>query len=115
MTSSQMLFATRKESGRLKPVSLQRSKVHLIAPDRTPSWAPSKLVTAIEVSTSEAAPGTAAHWGAPVRNFRRPSLPSPASKGPSRENMPKYALKASPRSIHSSTPNRAMQTKVTRL
>ena len=32
-----------------------------MASERTPSCAPSKLVTAIEVSTSAAAPGTAAH------------------------------------------------------
>ncbi len=107
-----MLFATRKASGRLKPRSLQRSKVHLIAPERTPSCAPSKLVTPIEVSTSAAAPGIAAHWGAPVRNLRRPTSPSRTSNGPSRANMPKYALKASPRSIHSSTPYSAMQMKV---
>ena len=109
------MFAIRKESGRLKPRSLQRSKVHLIAPERAPSWAPSKLVTAIEASTRAAAPGTAAHWGAPVRNFLVPSLPCRTSNGPSRENIPKYALKASPRPIHSSTPKSAMQAKVTAL
>ena len=84
-----MLFAIRNEFGRLKPMSLERSNVHWIEPERTPSWAPSKLVTAIEVRTRAAAPGTAAHCGAPVRNLRRPTSPSRTSNGPSRANMPK--------------------------
>jgi hypothetical protein len=110
--TSQMLSASRIESASPNPRSAERSIVQEIAPSNNPSWDPSKLVTAIDVSTRAVAPGTAAHEGAPVRNLRSPSRPSRTSKGASRENISKYAEKASPRRIHSSTPNRPIQTNV---
>ena len=56
---------------------------------KAPSWAPSKLVEAIEAITTAAEPGSVAQLVAAASGRRRPSLPSSTPKQPSWENIPK--------------------------
>ena len=70
-------------------MSANHSKVLPIAPLKAPSWAPSKLVVAIEAITTAAEPGTVAQWVAAASGRRRPSRPSSTAKQPSWENIPK--------------------------
>ena len=60
--------------------STSQSKVLSIAPLKAPSWAPSKLVVAIEAITTAAEPGTVAQWVAAESGRRRPSRPSSTPK-----------------------------------
>ena len=71
------------------PRSSSHLKVLSIAPLNAPSWAPSKLVVAIEAITTAAEPGTVAHFVAAESGRRVPSRPSLTPRKPSRENIPK--------------------------
>ncbi len=84
-----IVSVTRSEVVRLRPASESHSKVCRMPLLKAPSWAPSKLVEAIEAITTAAEPGTVAQWVAAESGRRRPSRPSLTPKLPSWENMPK--------------------------
>ena len=79
----------RSEVVRPTPRSTNQLKVLAIADLNAPSWAPSKLVVAIEAITTAAEPGRVAQWVAAESGRRRPSRPSSTPKQPSWENIPK--------------------------
>ncbi len=84
-----IVSASRNEVVRLSPVSASHSKVLMMASLKAPSWAPSKLVLAIEAITTAAEPGIVAQCVEADSGSRRPSRPSRTPNDPSWENMPK--------------------------
>ena len=71
-----IVSVSRRAEVRPTPASTRRLKVLSSAPLNAPSWAPSKLVVAIEAITTAAEPGTVAHFVAAENGRRTPSRPS---------------------------------------
>ncbi len=84
-----MVSVVRSAVVRPRPASIRWLKVLSSALLNAPSWAPSKLVVAIEAITTAADPGTVAQLVAAANGRRTPSRPSFVPKLPSRPNIPK--------------------------
>ena len=70
----------RREVVRSTPASANQLKTRSIAPLKAPSWAPSKLVVAIEAITTAAEPGIVAQLVVAASSRRRPRRPSSTAK-----------------------------------